>query len=150
MTVEETEPSDVEDDAEYFEDNEEESSDAEDTNTEAFTVDQQSKRVFEMFEKWILSPDGGEKDPKPATLVVRQVEKILMMIGTETADSLFDKKLIREEFYPKSRASHKAATTISYLHSLRKFYTFAMTEDDTGLSCESRRMADALFKKCGE
>ena len=150
VTVEETESSDGEDDAEYFEEDEEESGDAEETNTEAYTLDQQSKRVFEMFEKWILSPDGGEKDPKPATLVVRQVEKILMMIGTETAESLFDKKLIRDKFYPESRVSHKAATTISYLHSLRKFYTFAMTEDDTGLTCESRSMADALFKKCGE
>ena len=69
-----------------------------------------------MFEKWILSPDGGKKDPKPATLVVRQVEKILMMIGTETPESLFNKKLIRDKFYPESRVSHKATTTISYLH----------------------------------
>ena len=41
MTVEETESSNGEYDAEYYED-EEESSDAGETNTEAFTMDQQS------------------------------------------------------------------------------------------------------------
>lgn len=39
---------------------------------------------------------------------------------------------------------------MSYLHSLRKFYTFAMTEDDVGLSQECRKAADALYRKCGE
>ena len=89
--------------------------DAEEVHIDAF--DQQSKRVFKAFEKWILSPDGGEKDPKPTALVLRQVEKVLSMTGTKTVQSLFEKKLIRDKFYPESRALHKAATTISYLHS---------------------------------
>ena len=147
--VEETESSD-DDVAGYFEEEGEEGGGAEEAHTEVFTVDQQSRQTLQMFEKWILSPDGGEKDPKPATLVVRQVEKIVAMIGSETVESLFDKKVIRDKFYPESRALHKAATTISYLHSLRKFYTFAMTEDDIGLSHECQSMADTLFKKCGE
>ena len=78
------------------------------------------------------------------------MEKILSMTGTKTVESLFDKKLICEKFYPESRASHKAATTISYLRSLRKFYTFATTEKDIGLPKQCQSMADALFKKCGE
>ena len=106
--------SDGEDDFEYLEGCEE-SDDAVEDQTEA--CDQQSKRVFKAFEKWILSPDGSEKDTRPAALVVRQVETILSMIGTQTVESLFNKELIRDKFYPESRASHKAATTISYLHS---------------------------------
>ena len=139
--------SDGEDDLQYLEECEE-SDDAEEVQTEA--CDQQSKRVFEAFEKWILSPDGGKKDARPAVLVVRQVETILSIIGTQTVESLFDKALIRDKFYPESRASHKAATTISYLHSLRKFYTFATTEDDIGLPRGCEKTADALFKKCGQ
>lgn len=42
-TVKETKLSNCEDDTEYFEEDEEESSDAEETNTEVFTVDQQSR-----------------------------------------------------------------------------------------------------------
>ena len=56
----------------------EESNDALEDQTEA--CDQQSKKVFKVFEKWILSPDGGNKDARPAALVVRQVETILSMI----------------------------------------------------------------------
>ena len=138
--------SDGEDDLQYLEECEE-SDDAEEVQTEA--CDQQSKRVFEAFEKWILSPDGGKKDARPAVLVVRQVETILCIIGTQTVESLFDKALIRDKFYPESRASHKAATTISYLHSLRKFYTFATT-DDIGLPRRCEKRADTLFKKCGQ
>ena len=136
--------SDGEDDFEYLEGCEE-SDNAMEDQTEA--CDQQSKRVFEAFEKWILSPDGGEKEARPVALVVRQVETILSMIGTQTVESLFDKELIRDKFYPESRASHKAATTISYLHSLRKFYTFATTEDDIGLPQGCEKTADTLFKK---
>ena len=139
--------SDGEDDLQYLEECEE-NDDAEEVQTEA--CDQQSKRVFEAFEKWILSPDGGKKDARPAVLVVRQVETILSIIGTQTVESLFDKALIRDKFYPESRASHKAATTISYLHSLRKFYTFATTEDDIGLPRRCEKRADTLFKKCGQ
>ncbi|XP_068696690.1 uncharacterized protein [Montipora foliosa] len=139
--------SDGEDDLEYLEECEE-SDDAVEVQTEA--CDQQSKRVFEAFEKWILSPDGGEKDARPAALVVRQVQTILSIIGTQTVESLFDKALIRDKFYPESRASHRAATTISYLHSLRKFYTFATTEDDIELPRGCEKTADALFKKCGQ
>ena len=126
----------------------EESDDAEEVQTEA--CDQQSKRVFEAFKKWILRPDEGKKDARPAVLVVRQVETILSIIGTQIVESLFDKALIRDKFYPESRASHKAATTISYLHSLRKFYTFATTEDDIGLPRRCEKRADTLFKKCGQ
>ena len=139
--------SDGEDDLQYLEECEE-SDDAEEVQTEA--CDQQSKRVFEVFEKWILSPDGGKKDARPAVLVVRQVETILSIIETQTIESLFDKALIPDKFYPESRASHKAATTISYLHSLRKFYTFATTEDDIGLPRRCEKRADTLFKKCGQ
>ena len=112
--------------------------------------DQQCKRVFEGFAKWILSPDGGEKDARPAVLVVQQVKKTLSMIGTQTVESLFDKELIRDKFYPESRALHKAATTISSLHSLRKLYTFAITEDDIELPQGCEKTADTLFKKCGQ
>ena len=55
-----------------------------------------------------------------------KVEKILMTLGTESIESLFNKGLIRDKFYPESRSAQKAGTTISYLHSLRKFYTFAI------------------------
>ena len=90
--------SDGEDDFEYLEECEE-SDDAVEDQTEA--CDQQSKRVFEAFEKWILSPNGGEKDARPAALVVRQVEKILTMIGTQTVESLLDKELIWDKIYPE-------------------------------------------------
>ena len=119
-------------------------------DTSVFILTQDSRRTLDKFEKWILSPDGGEKDPKPASLVVRQVQKVLIILGTENIESLFDKALIRDKFYPESRATVKAGTTVSYLHSLRKFYTFAMTEDDVGLSQDCRKAADALYKKCGE
>lgn len=104
-------------------------------------MNQDSRVTFEWFEKWFLSPDGGEKEPKSASLVTRQLEKILIMLGTENIESLFDKAQIRDKFYPESRATVEAGTTISYLHSLRKFYTFAMTEDDVGLSQEYVKMA---------
>ena len=38
-------------------------------NTSVFILTQDCRRTFDKFEKWILSPDGGEKDPKPASLV---------------------------------------------------------------------------------
>ena len=140
--------SDGEDDLQYLEECEE-NDDAEEVQTEA--CDQQSKRVFEVFEKWIPFREmDPKKDARPAVLVVRQVETILSIIGTQTVESLFDKALIRDKFYPESRASHKAATTISYLHSLRKFYTFATTEDDIGLPRRCEKRADTLFKKCGQ
>ena len=44
-------------------------------DTLVFVLTRDSRRTFDKFEKWILSPDGGEKDPKPAALVVRQVQK---------------------------------------------------------------------------
>ena len=50
--------SDGEDDLEYLEECAE-SDDAVEVQTEA--CDQQSKRVFEAFEKWILSPRWGQK-----------------------------------------------------------------------------------------
>ncbi|KAL9958722.1 hypothetical protein ACROYT_G035774 [Oculina patagonica] len=146
--VQELEGTEAED-AEYLDYDEDESGGAE-FNTTAFELNQDSRVMLDKFEKWILSPDGGEKDPKPASLVVRQVQKVLIMLGTENIESLFDKALIRDKFYPESRATVKAGTTISYLHSLRKFYTFAMTEDDVGISQECRKVADALYKKCGE
>ena len=128
---------------------EDESGEAE-IDTSVFVLTRDSRRTFDKFEKWILSPDGGEKDPKPAALVVRQVQKVLIILGTENIESLFNKALIRDKFYPESRATVKAGTTVSYLHSLRKFYIFAMTEDDVGLSQECRKAADALYRKCGE
>ena len=128
---------------------EDESGEAE-IDTSVFILTQESRRSFDKFEKWILSPDGGEKDPKPASLVVQQVQKLLIILGTENIESLFNKALIRDKFYPESRATVKAGTTVSYLHALRKFYTFAMTEDDVGLSQNCRKAADALYRKCGE
>ena len=119
-------------------------------DTSVFILTRDSRRTFDKFEKWILSPDGGEKDPKPAALAVRQVQKVLIILGTENIESLFNTALIRDKFYPESRATVKAGTTVSYLHSLRKFYIFAMTEDDVGLSQECRKAADVLYRKCGE
>ena len=147
--VQDLEGTETEEYAEFLDCDEDESGGTQ-ISTEAFKLNQDSRITFEKFEKWILSPDGGEKEPKPASLVVRQVQKILIMLGTENIESLFDKVQIRDKFYPESRASVKAGTTISYLHSLRKFYTFVMTEDDVGLSQDCRKEADALFKKCGE
>lgn len=147
--VEGLEGTEAEDDAANPDYDEDESGEAE-IDTSVFVLTQDSRGTFDKFEKWILSPDGGEKDPKPASLVVRQVQKVLIILGTENIESLFDKALIRDKFYPESRATVKAGTTVSYLHSLRKFYTFAMTEDDVGLSQDCRKAADSLYKKCGE
>ena len=55
-----------------------------------------------------------------------------MIVGTETAKSLLKNKQICNKSYPESRPSPKAATTLSYLDLLCKFYTFAITEDDSG------------------
>ena len=147
--VEGLEGTEAEDDAANPDYDEDESGEAE-IDTSIFVLTRESRVTFDMFEKWILSPDGGEKNPKSASLVVRQVQKVLIILETENIESLFNKALIRDKFYPESRATVKAGTTVSYLHSLRKFYTFAMTEDDVGLSQECRKAADALYRKCGE
>lgn len=55
-----------------------------------------------------------------------------MIVGTETAKSLLNNKQICNKSYPELRPSPKAATTLSYLGLLCKFYTFAITEDDSG------------------
>ena len=132
------EGTETDDDAKFLVCDEDESSGTE-INTEDFQLNQDNRITFERFEKWILSPDGGEKEPKSVSLVVRQLEKILIMPGTENIESLLDKAQIRNKFYPESKATLKAGTTISYLHSLRTFYTFAMTEDDVGIaSCTDK------------
>ena len=143
------EGTETDDDAKFLVCDEDESSGTE-INTEDFQLNLDSRITFERFEKWNLSPDGGEKEPKSVSLVVRQLEKILIMPGTENIESLLDKAQIRDKFYPESKATLKAGTTISYLHSLRTFYTFAMTEDDVGISQECVKMADALYRKCGK
>ena len=107
-----------------------------------------------MFEKWILSPDGGKKDAGPAALVLRQVETILSMIGTQTVESLFDKELIPDKFYPESRALHKERESRA-LHNNQlssfssKFYTFATTEDDIGPPKDVKKWQKPSLKNVG-
>ena len=77
------------------------------------------------------------------------------MIGTQTVESLFDKELIPDKFYPESRALHKERESRA-LHNNQlssfssKFYTFATTEDDIGPPQGCEKMAETLFKKCGQ
>ena len=59
----------AEDDAANPDYDEDESGEAE-IETSVLISTQESRRTFDKFEKWILSPDRGEKDPKPASLVV--------------------------------------------------------------------------------
>ena len=106
-------------------------------------------KKFEVFEKWILSPDGGKKDAGPAALVLRQVETILSMIGTQTVESLFDKELIPDKFYPESRALHKAATTISYLHSPASFILSLQQRTTLGFPKDVKKWQKPSLKNVG-
>ena len=76
-------------------------------DTSVFILTRDSRITFHKFQKWILSPGGGEKDPKPTSLV-------LIILGTENIESLFNKTLISGKFFPESRATVKAGTTVSY------------------------------------
>ena len=81
--------------------------------------------------------------------MVRQVETILSMIGTQTVESLFDKELIRDKFYPESRASHKVAKTISYLHSLASFILSPQQRMTLGFPKDVKKRQTPSLKNVG-
>ena len=81
--------------------------------------------------------------------MVRQVETILLMIGTQTVESLFDKELIRDKFYPESRTSHKAAKMISYLHSLASFILSPQQRMTLGFPKDVKKRQTPSLKNVG-
>ena len=81
------------------------------------------------FRDWLLSPDGGRKDPKTVKQYVSQLKHILSVIDPDhKLTSLVDVKLIRNVFLGEYAAKYCATTIKSYLMSIQHYCSFLLSD----------------------
>ena len=85
--------------------------------------------VVTQFRDWLLSPDGGRKDPKTVKQYVSQLKHILSVIDPDhKLTSLVDVKLIRNVFLGEYAAKYCATTIKSYLMSIQHYCSFLLSD----------------------
>jgi site-specific recombinase XerD len=98
------------------------------------------QHIFEQFEKWLPTADGGRKDEGNAQQCCRQIKLVTQYICPEkpTLKDVLDRQTLRDQWLNKFEKEKRPGTAKSYLGALRQFYSF--------LQCESPKSVDASPK----
>ena len=100
------------------------------------------------FRDWLLSPDGGRKDPKTVKQYVSQLKHILSVIDPDhKLTSLVDVKLIWNVFLGEYAAKYCATTIKSYLMSIQHYCSFLLSDQPQEVKFD-RDEVIRLQKKC--
>ena len=87
------------------------------------------QEVFQQFQKWMSSADGGKLDAKTSEQHCKQASKLLSIVDEKKQlASLYDSQVINDRFLEgHAKKNYHPKTTQSYLMSLRHFYAFSLT-----------------------
>ena len=92
-----------------------------------------TKKIFNDFMEFLVSPDSGNRDCTAAELCVNNVKRILIAISDDKfiLQSLLDRQLVRDIFlkkYCKEKNMHPK-TIQKYIKSLEHFFSFVLSEN---------------------
>ena len=79
------------------------------------------------WEKWFMSPDGGNKKQRDAQHHTRQVGKVLQHVGG--LKNIFDKNILWQSWLQPFDKQRQPGTIKSYLSSLHLFYSYLINEN---------------------
>jgi site-specific recombinase XerD len=101
--------------------------------------DKKLSQVFDQYETWLRTADGGRKSDQSALQCRRQVELVVSYIDSsnQSLECILDKNRLRDEWLVKFEKEKQPGTVKSYLGTLCNFYAFLKCENfDVGVSVD--------------